>query len=125
MERVVKPELLDSLPANDPGAVGSRRDLQRLHKWMGHTRLMEGALRSIMNGEQPRRIVDLGAGDGEFTLRLARQLVPRWRDVCVTMVDQQEIVAVSHTQVLQRPNPRGKCRIDVFCEDVRFESPAL
>src|SRR5437588_4060428 len=94
MERVVKPELLDSLPANDPGAVGSRRDLQRLHKWMGHTRLMEGALRSIMNGEQPRRIVDLGAGDGEFTLRLARQLVPRWRDVCVTMVDQQEIVTL-------------------------------
>ena len=36
MKRVVEPELLDQLPPEDPGAMGSRRDLQRLNAWMAN-----------------------------------------------------------------------------------------
>lgn len=91
MKRVVKAELLDSLPADDPGAVGSRRDLQRLHKWMGHRGLMARALRCTVNGEVPRHFVELGAGDGKLMLRVARQLAPRWPGLCLTLVDQQQL----------------------------------
>ena len=36
MKRLVQPELLDSLPPDDPRARGSRRDLRRVNWWMGH-----------------------------------------------------------------------------------------
>jgi 2-polyprenyl-3-methyl-5-hydroxy-6-metoxy-1,4-benzoquinol methylase len=41
--------------------------------------------------EPPRSIVELGAGDGVFALRLVRLLAPR--GMHVTLVDQQRIVA--------------------------------
>ena len=41
----------------------------------------------------PRELVDLGAGDGTFMLRVAQRLAPRWRDVTVKLVDQQDIVS--------------------------------
>src|SRR6266536_4286482 len=66
VNRRVEPELLDSLPADDPGAVGSRRDLQRLNAWMGHGQLMARALRSALDDAAPQQLVELGAGDGEF-----------------------------------------------------------
>src|SRR5690242_771246 len=93
MKRQVQPELLDSLPPSDPGAIGSRRDLQRLHRWMGHRPLMEAALRSAVNGDVPRRFVELGAGDGRFLLRVGRRLAPRWPGVSLTLVDQQSVLA--------------------------------
>src|SRR5262245_27301775 len=34
--RRVEPEWLDGLPATDPGAIRSRRDLRRLNRIMGH-----------------------------------------------------------------------------------------
>src|SRR5947208_17107735 len=92
MQRFVEPELLDTLPADDPGAVGSRRDLQRLNAWMGHGQIMARALRSALDGAAPQQLVELGAGDGEFMLRLARRLSPRWPGVRVTLVDQKETV---------------------------------
>ena len=59
----------------------------------GHLRgLMEGALRSAVNGGVPRRLVELGAGDGAFMLQLARQFAPRWPGLCLTLVDQQRLV---------------------------------
>jgi hypothetical protein len=38
-------------------------------------------------------MVDLGSGDGQFMLQVARRLAPRWRDVSVVLLDQQNIVS--------------------------------
>jgi hypothetical protein len=100
VKRQVEAEWLDSLPVHDPEAVGSRRDLERLNGWMGHRRIMARTLRSALEGPVPRRIVEVGAGDGGFMLDLARRLSPRCPDVAVALVDQQEIVAPQTRQAI-------------------------
>jgi hypothetical protein len=95
--RRLEPELLDQLPADDPRAMRSRRDLTRINGFMANARAMATALRAgaAVAGRQPRTIVDLGSGDGQAMLRVARHLAPRWRDVTVILQDRQNIVSVA------------------------------
>ena len=74
MNRIVRPELLDDLPPEDPRAIRSRRDLRRLNRIMGHARVISQSLIDAGFSEFGRRIVDLGSGDGTFCLRLIRHL---------------------------------------------------
>ena len=91
MTRILQPELLDSLPADNPEATRSRSDLRRVNAWMGHRRILVGALQaaSLTN---VRRIVELGAGDGTLALALANKLSARWPQVELTLLDQQRLV---------------------------------
>ena len=93
MKRRVESEWLDILPAEDPGAIGSRRDLKRLNRLMGHVAILRNALVTAVNGDSPRRIVELGAGDGTFLLKLAKHFAPRWPGVEVTLVDAKDVVS--------------------------------
>jgi len=74
MKRVVQPELLDALAADDPRAIHSRRDLRRLNACMGNAAIAARALRSIFPDSLPRQIIEIGAGDGAFLLSVARAL---------------------------------------------------
>lgn len=71
MRRRVDPELLDHLAADDPAAIRSRRDLDRINGVMGQHRMVAKGLARIPSFSQ---IIDLGGGDGRFLLRLARRL---------------------------------------------------
>lgn len=72
MPRVLVPELLDSLPANHPDAIASRRDLRFLNAVMGNYRWMEKQLRAHAGGNET--IVEIGAGDGELARRACSRL---------------------------------------------------
>ena len=72
MKRIVETELLDTLPPDDPRAAGSRRDLRRLNAWMHNHDIMANALQTAVNGRTPKQIIELGSGDGDFLLRVAR-----------------------------------------------------
>jgi hypothetical protein len=74
MKRIVEPELLDVLRPGNPLAVRSRRDLCRVNAWMRNHTIMASTLRNNSNDQAPERITELGAGDGNFLLRVARQL---------------------------------------------------
>jgi hypothetical protein len=74
VKRIVEPELLDELPPDDPLAVGSRRDLCRVNAWMRNHDIMAGALQNHLNGSNPEQLIELGAGDGNFLLRVAQRL---------------------------------------------------
>jgi Methyltransferase domain len=89
--RRLETELLDILPADDPDAVHSRRDLKLLNAVMLHPAIMARRIRrhAVV---APKRIVELGAGDGSLMLRLARRLAPQWPGVATILVDQQGIV---------------------------------
>lgn len=93
LDRRVEPELLDALPAHDPRAIRSRRDLRRINAVMGNVGAIARAALQTLDGRPPRRIVDLGAGDGIFMLRLAKRLRRLWPDVEVTLIDRQDIVS--------------------------------
>ena len=90
--RNVEPELADPIPGDDPRARRFRRDLSRLNAFTMTDRIMARTLLKHWGSVAPREIVDLGAGDGTFMLRVAQRLAPRWRDVTVKLVDQQDLV---------------------------------
>lgn len=92
MNRTVQPELLDTLPPDDPQALGSRRDLRRVNAWMGNHALMAHALLKSFDDHPPAQITDLGAGDGHFLLRVAQEIEPRWPRVNAILVDHQRHV---------------------------------
>jgi trans-aconitate methyltransferase len=68
--RVVIPELLDHLPADDPEARRSRRDLRRINFFMGNERWVLAAARRFPEAAA-LGITELGAGDGDLTRELA------------------------------------------------------
>jgi hypothetical protein len=92
MQRIVQPELLDRLPPDDPGAIGSRRDLHRLNACMGNAKIMARALIHLFSRRLAFRMAEIGAGDGEFLLNVARRARGKWRRVEALLVDQQQIV---------------------------------
>ena len=91
--RRVEPEFLDQLPAADPRAIRARRDVKRANTLMMNAGIMASALMEHGAGLKPRRIVDLGSGDGQFMLRVARRLAPHWPDITVVLQDKQDIVS--------------------------------
>jgi hypothetical protein len=93
LARRLDPEWLDQLPASDPRAIRSRRDLRRINALMGNARCIASALEKYAAGRTPRTIVDLGCGDGSFTLQVARRLARRWPNVKVILQDRQNIVS--------------------------------
>jgi hypothetical protein len=88
--RRLEAEWLDELPADDPRACRSRSDLRRINAIMGNAGIVASALKPMF-AQLPCTIVELGAGDGAFALRLVRLLGSR--GVEVTLVDRQRIVA--------------------------------
>jgi hypothetical protein len=83
--RRIEVEWLDVLPAEDPRARRSRRELARVNALMANASLVAGCLRS---GDTPASIVELGAGDGRFALRLARALGKAPPGARMTLVDR-------------------------------------
>jgi hypothetical protein len=82
MPRTLEPEWLDELPAADPRAVRSRRELVFVNWLMGNA----GAVARALALREGARIADLGSGDATFTARVARKL--RLRNVELALIDR-------------------------------------
>lgn len=91
--RRIEPEWLDELPPSDPRAIRSRRDLRRVNALMRNASIVARELRHSLRGRSLRMIVEIGAGDGTFMLRLAERAATLWRDVHVVLLDQQDVVS--------------------------------
>jgi hypothetical protein len=90
LPRTLEPELLDLLAADDPRARASRRDLVRINFVMRQQAIMATLLRPL---SAPRRLADLGSGDGRFLLGVARRMAPHWPGVTALIVDRQDLVS--------------------------------
>jgi methyltransferase family protein len=96
MTRRVEPEWLDELPAADPRALRSRRDLKRVNAMMANARIVASEL-----PREARRVAEIGAGDGAFAVRLARRLrADGHREL--TLLDRQAIVTGGTLEELAR-----------------------
>ncbi|MEO5659206.1 MAG: hypothetical protein ABIQ90_05320 [Polaromonas sp.] len=98
MPRVVATETLDGLAEDDPAALRSRRDLQRVHRAMATRAIVVRALRALTASRPagaPLRALELGAGDGSLMLRVARALKGKWPAVELTLLDRQNLVNAS------------------------------
>ena len=101
MLRQIEPEWLDELPAEHPDAKQSRHDLRRINAWMGNASTMAGVLRNLEDNGSGRRVIEIGAGDGEFLLSVARRMArrpgsnPTSREA--VLVDRQYLLANNTT----------------------------
>jgi hypothetical protein len=81
MERTLEPELLDSLSADDPAAMHSRRDLRIINRVIGNERWFRRELWRHLRPEM--RVLELGAGTGELGAALfARGIAIDGLDLC-------------------------------------------
>src|SRR6202043_3145985 len=71
----------------------SRRDLRRVHVAMRSISNLQRAVAELRLSAQPRRILELGAGDGTLLLRFARAQRPRWHGVELTLLDRVDLVS--------------------------------
>ncbi len=102
MSRLVSPELLDTLDPSDPAAIRSRKDLQRLNFLMRNANIMARLL-----GKNPRlssapALVEVGAGDGNFLLRVIRQLDVKPARAKLVVVDRQPTVSPASATEFKR-----------------------
>jgi NAD(P)-dependent dehydrogenase (short-subunit alcohol dehydrogenase family) len=65
---------------------------------MGHAAIVARAIRRLSASPSPRRIVEIGAGDGAFMLSVARRLARGGARVDVVLVDRQNIFPAEATQ---------------------------
>lgn len=86
-ERSLVPEILDGLAADDARAIRSRRDLARINALMFQAPIMASLMRKFL-ARPPGRILEIGAGDGTFMLKVARRMARDWRQVELTMLDR-------------------------------------
>jgi len=93
MKRIIQPELLDSLSPSDPRAIRSRRDLRRINALMCNHAIMRRELEKNLDGRAPGQIAEIGAGDGDFLLRVTRYFSSHWRNPKVRLMDLQATVA--------------------------------
>ena len=100
--RRVLPETLDELAPQDPRARRSRRDLQRVHVAMATLSILRRAIDRLQLAAPPRRILELGAGDGTLLLRLARAMGRHWNDLELTLLDRHDIVAAQTREAYLR-----------------------
>lgn len=90
-QRSLVPEILEGLAADDARARRSRRDLARINALMFHASIMASLMRKFLP-RPPGRILEIGAGDGTFMLKVARRMAGDWREVELTMLDRVGLV---------------------------------
>lgn len=120
MKRVVQPELLDTLPPEDPLAMGSRRDLRRVNWWMGNHRIMRAALQRHLPADTPGKIWEIGAGDGRFLLSVVKNLPPLRRGRATVLLDRQNAV---DTETLVAFGRRGWWAETVVADVLEYSFP--
>jgi phospholipid N-methyltransferase len=92
LTRIVRPEMLDQLSPLDPVALELRNDLKFINSLLPSASFVARALLQRFPSEPPRVLIDMGAGDGSFMLRVARRLAPRWKNATVILLDQSSVV---------------------------------
>lgn len=112
MRRDVEPEWLDILPADDPRAQRSRRDLQRVNAWMRQPQILSRLLVRVFRPPSPCTVVDLGGGDGLLMLRVARRLA--WPQVRLLLIDRHNLL----TQETRQAFAALRWSVDVVVTDI-------
>lgn len=95
LPRVVEAETLDHLEPDDPVAERSRRDLLRVNRAMGTSRILASAMRTAIAGRMPSgrplRVLEIGCGDGDLLLAAVSALKD-WPKVDLTLLDRLPLV---------------------------------
>ncbi len=118
MEREVRPEWLDELPPDDPRAVASRKDLRRINALMRHAAVFA----RILPSRRPLRLLEIGAGDGAFTLEVAKRVAGRGAPIRLTLLDLRASVPESRIEAFAELGWKAEAlQADAFDEMARLD----
>lgn len=103
--RVLTPELLDSLPPDDPAAQASRHDLRRLHPLLGQNLIWNRWFFTYFPTRPPSSLADLGTGDGSLLCKTLLRAYPAGgHGARIFLVDRQPVLSESNLDQLRRHN---------------------
>lgn len=93
--RRLVPEILDGLAPDDPRARRSRGDLARINRVMRQAAIAASLVDRHLAapGGRPLRMLELGCGDGQAMLRVARRLAGRYPGTELTLLDRAPSVS--------------------------------
>lgn len=91
--RVLTPEWLDTLAADDPCARRARGDLRRINRLMGASPLLARSLDALLARTPGAPLIELGAGDGSQAWHLAQRLSARWPKLTLGLLDLHPMVS--------------------------------
>ena len=92
MTRILEPELLDELPATDPRAIHSRRDLRRINVLMGNARPIIRFVEDFLQtraSKLPLVVAEIGAGDGNVSMEVVNAIERRTLVGELLLVDRE------------------------------------
>jgi hypothetical protein len=95
LQRRINPEILDSLPADNPDAIASRRDLRLINFLMGNKRWLLSEVRRIARSHTGLQILELGAGDGSLASKLS-SLNGIARVTCIDLAPSPQSLSVAN-----------------------------
>jgi hypothetical protein len=64
--------------------------------------ILKSAIADLPLEAPPRRVIEIGAGDGSLMLRLARSLRSRWANVDLTLLDRSDVVDATTLEEYRR-----------------------
>ncbi len=102
MNRTLQPEILDELPPADPRAIQSRRDLRRINALMGNVNSINRFLANSLPARANCILLEIGAGDGNIALQVAKRLASRGGSGRVLLLDRQAANVESTAAALSR-----------------------
>ncbi len=74
MERVVQPEILDTLSPEDPRVENARRDLRWINALMNHSRILQATIFPNLPKNVKLKVLEIGSGDGSLALNSFQKL---------------------------------------------------
>jgi 2-polyprenyl-3-methyl-5-hydroxy-6-metoxy-1,4-benzoquinol methylase len=125
-DRLVQPEILDGLAERDPRAIAARHDLVLVNRLMFQQSIMARLLEDHV-ASPPRRILEIGAGDGAFMLGVTRRIAPKWPGAELTLLDRADLVTPERRAAFAELGWRAKtATADIFdwlraVADARFD----
>ena len=118
MDRLVGvPELLDGPLDDRPALVANLRDLTRLNRLTGGTRLSSRAIWRLLPDGADATVLDVGTGAADIPANLVAEAARAGRSVHVTATDSRQ--EVLHAAVIARPAVAAVRGIDLAIADGR------
>ncbi len=95
-------ELLDGRLDDAPTLAGNLRDLARVNRWLGGSRLSASGVEALSRGRSPVSVLDVGTGGADIPLALIDRARASGRTLIVTGIDSRPEVLAAAVMVHPR-----------------------
>ena len=121
---VHEPEIMDDFSVTDERLTVALRDIRVTNRLLGGYGPSHRAIRALLTGSGPHRILDLGSGSADYPAHLVQWADARGLDVRVDALEANAVTARHARSYLERTLPsRLRNRVQVICADVFDYAP--